>query len=83
MFPILLLEFLGVFLNTLSAKGKYLIEDCQNLPLPVQMQLSEKRKTFSVDFVPFQILNILRQKMMVKANVFPKLNTEKLCQNFL
>ena len=53
MFPILLLEFLGVFLNTLSAKGKYLIEDCQNLPLPVQMQLSEKRKNFSVDFVPF------------------------------
>ena len=32
---------------------KYRVQDCENLPLPIQMQLSEKRKTFSEFFVPF------------------------------
>ena len=46
MSPLLLREILGMLLNTLNAAGKYPIEDCQNLSLPIQMQLSEKRKTF-------------------------------------
>ena len=51
--PIVLGEILGVFVNTLIGDGKYLFQDCQNLPLPIQMQISEKRKTFFEFFVPF------------------------------
>ena len=51
--PVLLGEILGMFLNTLSADGEYLIEDWENLSLPVQMQLSEKRKSFSQFFLRF------------------------------
>ena len=46
-------EILGVFVNTLTADGKYPAEDWKSLQLPIQMQLSEKRKTFSQFFVPF------------------------------
>ena len=33
-------EILGVFVNTLTADGKYLVEDSENLQFPIQMQLS-------------------------------------------
>ena len=46
-------EILGVFLNTLTADGKYPVQGCENLQLPIQMQLSEKQKSFSEFFVPF------------------------------
>ena len=46
-------EIFGVFLNTLTLDGKYAVKDCHNLQLPMQMQLSEKHKTFSPFFVPF------------------------------
>ena len=46
-------EILGVFVNTLTADDKYIVQDCENLPLASQMQLCEKRKTFSEFFVPF------------------------------
>ena len=45
-------EILGVFVHTLTADGNYLVPDCENFQLPIQMQLSEKRKTFSQFFVP-------------------------------
>ena len=53
MAPLVLREILGVFVNTLTGDGKYPVQDCQYIPLPIQMQLSEKRKTFSEFFVPF------------------------------
>ena len=53
MCPLLLGEVLVVFLNRLTAGGKYPVQDCENLQLPIQMQLSEKRKPFSEFFVPF------------------------------
>ena len=53
MSPQALGEILGVFLNTLTADGKYPVQDCENLLLAIQMQLSEKRKTFPESFVPF------------------------------
>ena len=31
----------------------YPVQGCENLQLPIQMQLSEKQKTFSEFFVPF------------------------------
>ena len=46
-------EVLVVFVNRLTADGKYPVQDCENLQLPIQMQLSEKRKTFSEFFVLF------------------------------
>ena len=44
---------LGVFVNTLTANDKYPAEDCDNLPVSMQMELSKKRKCFSESFVPF------------------------------
>ena len=53
MSPLVLAEILGVFFNTLTADGKYPVQGCGNMHLPIQMQLSEKQKTFSRIFVPF------------------------------
>ena len=59
----------------------YPVQDCQNLLLPIQMQLSEKRKTFSEFLFHLwnlhEILNNLKKKIMVIANVFLKLQTVK------
>ena len=52
MSPLLLPEILFVFLDTLTADAKYRVEDCGILPLPIQMQLSEKRKIFFHFFFP-------------------------------
>ena len=66
----------------MTADGKYPRQGCRNLQLLIQMQLSEKRKTFSMFLFHFwmlhQILNILKEKMIVIANVFPKLQTLKI-----
>ena len=53
MSPLMLGEISGAFVNTYIAVGKYLVQYCHNLQLPIQMQLSEKRKTFSQFFVTF------------------------------
>ena len=45
--PIVLGEILKVLVNTLIAADKYPVQDSENLQLPIQMQLSEKRKAFS------------------------------------
>ena len=47
MSPLLLGEILRVFVNTLTSDGKYPVLHCENSPLPIQMQLSGKRKTLS------------------------------------
>ena len=48
--PIVLGEILKVFVNTWIAADKYPIQDCENLRLPIQIQLSEKGKVFSAFF---------------------------------
>ena len=53
MSPLVLGEILRVFVNTLTADGKYPVQECQNLQLPIEMQFSEKQKSFSKFFVPF------------------------------
>ena len=53
LFPLVLGKILGVFFKTLTADSKYPVQYCENLQLPIQMQLSVKRKTFSESFVPF------------------------------
>ena len=39
--------------KTLSADGKYPVQDCGNLQLSTQIQLSEKLKKFYEFFLPF------------------------------
>ena len=51
MSPAVLGEILGVFLNILTSNGKYTVQDVENLQLSIEIQLSEKRKTFSQFFV--------------------------------
>ena len=53
MSPIVSGEMLGLSLNTLTSDGKYPVQGCENVQLPIQMQLSEKRKTISEFFAPF------------------------------
>ena len=50
----LLNSFLGaIWVNTLTANYEYSRSDRENLPLPIQLQLSEKLKTFSQFFIEF------------------------------
>ena len=44
---------LGLPVNILTSHGKYPVQGCENVQLPIQMQLSEKRKTLSEFFAPF------------------------------
>ena len=53
MCPLVLGEILGVFIYTLSSYFKYPVQGCENLQLPIQMQLSKKPKSFSEFFIPF------------------------------
>ena len=46
MSPLVLGEVVVVFFYRLAADGKYPVQGCKNLQLPIQMQLSQKRKTF-------------------------------------
>ena len=49
MSPLVLDEISELFVNTLIADDKYRIRDCENLSLPIQMELSEKQKyVFSI-----------------------------------
>ena len=52
--PLVLAEILEEFVNELTAYGKYPVQGFENLQLPIQMQLSQKWKTFSEFYVPFQ-----------------------------
>ena len=42
--PLLICEILGMFVYTLTASEKYLVGDCESLPLWIQMKWSGKRK---------------------------------------
>ena len=53
MSPLVLGEFLDVFINRLTADTRYPFQDCENLLLPFHMQLPEKPKAFSQLFDPF------------------------------
>ena len=82
MSPLVSGEILGMFVNTLTADGRYPVQGLQNLTVAFQIQLSEKRKTFDQFFVPFlestSKFKHFEKKMMLIANVFPKLETVKI-----
>ena len=70
-----------MFRNMLSANDKYPVRDCENLLSLIQMQLSLEAKTFS-DFFLYsgnlhQILNILKNNMIVIATLLRKLQAVK------
>ena len=46
-------QILGLLVNTLPAKKKYPVLNRDNLTIPIQMQLSRKRKTYSQLFAAF------------------------------
>ena len=46
-------QILGLLVNTLAADEKYPVLNRDNLTIPIQMQLSQKQKTFSQIFPAF------------------------------
>ena len=79
--PIVFDEILNVFVNTWIAADKYPVQNCENLRLPIQIQLPQIRKSFSQFFVPLleptSNFKNFKKRMIVIANVFPKLKNLK------
>ena len=46
-------KFLRLFVNTLTVYDKHYLLNRDNLAQPIQMQLSQKQKTFSQVFIAF------------------------------
>ena len=46
-------EIVGLLLNILTSYDRYPVQDCENLPLRIQVQLSDKRKNFSEFLIAF------------------------------
>ena len=65
-------KILVLFVNTVTAGGKYSHLNCNKLMKSIQMQLSKKEKLFLN-----QILQIFKTNMSVIAYVFSKLQTAK------
>ena len=74
-------QILRLLANTLAADEKYPVLDRDNLTIPIQMQLSQKQKTFSQFLCAFlkSLLNFkyFEKKMTPRDFVFPKLRTPK------
>ena len=51
--PSVLYEILRLFVNALTADGKYSDSNMQNFPQQIQTPLSQKQKTFSGFFIAF------------------------------
>ena len=71
----------NISVNTLNANYEYSRSSRENLPLPIQMQLSEKPKTFSEFFIEVLEFTLnfehFEKKMTLIAQVFLKLMTPK------
>ena len=82
MSPLLLGEMLRMFVNTLAIDLMYPVQGCENLQLPIQMQLSEKRKTVYEFFVLYlestSNFKHFEKNMIVTANVYSKFQTVKI-----
>ena len=74
-------QILALFANILAANDKYPVLNRVSLTIPVEMQLSQKQKTFSEVFSSFlsSSLNFdyFEQKITLIDFVFPKLRTPK------
>ena len=78
---LLLCKMLRLFVDTLTADDKYFLLNRDNSTKPIQIVLSEKRKTLSRFFFAFlkSTLNLehFQKKMTLIAYAFPKLGTPK------
>ena len=74
-------QMLGLLFNTLGTNEGYLVLNRNNLTIPIQIQLSQKKTTFCEMFVEFLkfILKFeyLERKITLTAFLFPKLRTRK------
>ena len=74
-------KILRLFVNTLADKDKYCLLYGDNLTQPIQILLTQKKKTFSQLFSGFlkSTLNFLdfQKNMTMIADVFPKLPSPK------
>ena len=61
-------KILRLFVNTLTVNDKHYLLNRDNLPQPIQMQLSQKQKTFSEFFFAF-LKSILNFKHLPKKDV--------------
>ena len=68
-------KILRLFVNTLTADDKHYLLNRNNLTLPIQMQLSQKQKTFSEFFFgflkPMLIFKHFPKSDALIADVFP------------
>ena len=60
-------NILRLFVNTLTVNDKHYVFNRDNLPQPIQMQLSQKQKTFSEFFFAF-LKSILNFKHLPKKD---------------
>ena len=60
-------KILGLFLNTLTVDDKHYMLNRDNLTQPIQLQLSQKEKTFSQFFFAF-LKSILNSKDLPKKS---------------
>ena len=74
-------HILGLLVNTLAADEKYPVPNRDNLTIPIQMQLSRKKKTFFLFYPAFLKSSWnsehLERKMTITAFVFSTLWTPK------
>ena len=78
---LVLCKISGLLLNTLSDDDRYCLLYRDNLTQPIQILLSEKKKTFSQFFSRFLKSKLhfehFQEKMTLIADVFPKLPSPK------
>ena len=78
---LVLCKFLRLLVKTLTDDEKYSLLYRENLTQPIQILLSQKRKTFSQFFSAFLKstlnLNIFEKKITLIAELFPKLPSPK------
>ena len=82
-FLLLTRQILGLLVNTLAADDRYPVLNKENLTIPIQMQLSQKKKLFLKFFPRFlkSRLNFehFQKNVSLIDIVFLKLQTSKTC----
>ena len=82
MSPKVLVEILRVFVTGLTADDKYPVQDCENMNFQFKCSFLKNQNLFLNCLFHFcilhQILNILKENMIVIANAFPKSLTVKI-----
>ena len=80
--PLLMYGILEGFVKTLTADNMYPVRDYGNLSLTLKCNYLKKRRHFPYFLFHFwnlhQVLSILKRKMIVRANIFSKLQALKV-----